>query len=105
MAAKKDKIIKTVTQFVDSVRSSGISVKQAYLFGSYANGKADRYSDIDVAIVSSQLKGNLVLDTEKLIEKGLLDNALIEVHPFRPENFKNSNPFVKEIKDTGIRIV
>ena len=38
--------------------SKHFKIEHAYLFGSYANGKAHKESDIDLAIVSSSFSGN-----------------------------------------------
>jgi len=105
MAYKKDKIINDIKLFVSKLDEQGIKIKKAYLFGSYANGKANRYSDIDIAVVSEQLKGDLIRDNEKFIKLKVVTNDYLEIHPFRPEDFNKHNPFAREIIETGIRII
>jgi len=39
------------------------------------------------------------------MSRALTKQVIIEPHPFRPEDFTDWNPFVQEIKPTGIRVV
>jgi predicted nucleotidyltransferase len=83
----------------------GIHVQQAFLFGSYASGKHDEWSDIDLAIVSKDFIGNRFEDRNKIRKITLQVNSDISPMPYRPEDFNDSDYFVKEILETGIRIV
>jgi len=83
-----------------------ISVKQAYLFGSYAKNKQKDWSDIDVAVVSSKFKGKV--DPYEFLWLSLRDIDVkrgLEPVGFSLADFKNGDPLVKEIKKNGIRIV
>lgn len=67
MAQKADrKIEKTVKSYVEQLENIGIHVQQAILFGSYAAGKHDDWSDIDLAIVSKDFIGNRFEDRNKI---------------------------------------
>ncbi len=79
-------------------------IKEAYLFGSYAKGNAREESDIDIAIVSDKFEGNRFMDRLKLGKYILKVSYDIQVHPFSVEDFTEDDPFVKEIKETGIRL-
>ncbi|EKD28764.1 MAG: nucleotidyltransferase, partial [uncultured bacterium] len=76
----------------------------AYLFGSYANGKYNKYSDIDLALVSPSFSGFRFEDAKRLNPLVLKINSSIEVHPINEKDFNNPNPFVKEIIENGIKI-
>jgi len=52
MAAIDPLIMENVQRFLDKLRSTGITISKAYIFRSYATGRADKWSDIDIAIVS-----------------------------------------------------
>jgi predicted nucleotidyltransferase len=84
--------------------SAEFPLKEAYLFGSYSHGKAGNYSDIDLALVSDKFEGSRFFDKKKLNKFLLKTSTDVEIHPFRPEDFTEDNPFVKEIKRTGIKI-
>jgi uncharacterized protein len=99
------RIEKTVKSYIEQLENIGIHVQQAILFGSYANGKPDEWSDIDLAIVSKDFIGNKFEDRNKIRKITLQVNSDISPMPFRPEDFNDSDYFVKEILETGIRII
>lgn len=106
MAKKADKRIEqTIKSYIEQLESIGVHVQQAILFGSYATGKYDEWSDIDLAIVSDDFAGNRFNDRNKIRKVTLRVNSDISPIPFRPEDFNDSNYFVKEILETGIRIM
>lgn len=106
MAKKADKRIEqTIKSYIEQLESIGVHVQQAILFGSYATGKYDEWSDIDLAIVSDDFAGNRFNDRNKIRKVTLQVNSDISPIPFRPEDFNDSNYFVKEILETGIRIM
>lgn len=106
MAQKADrKIEKTVKSYIEKLGGIGIHVQQAILFGSYASGKYDEWSDIDLAIVSKDFVGDRFEDRNKIRKITLQVNSDISPMPFRPEDFNDSDYFVKEILETGIRIL
>ena len=47
-----------ITRYLDELRKNNIPVSKAYLFGSYARGTYNRWSDIDIALVSDCFKGD-----------------------------------------------
>lgn len=102
MPAKKNIIINKLKDFIKNLESS-IPISQAYLFGSYANGKPTKWSDIDVAVISPKFKGIRFYDIKKIIPYLRGYPNLIEVHPFNNKDFKKENLFVKQILK-GIRI-
>ncbi|MHB8579180.1 MAG: nucleotidyltransferase domain-containing protein [Ignavibacteriaceae bacterium] len=93
-----------VSKFVNLVANE-FPVKSVYLFGSYAKGEAREYSDIDLAVVSDNFEGSRFFDKEKLNKYILKTSIDLEIHPFRTVDFTEDNPFVKEIINTGIKIV
>ena len=95
---------KKVTQFIKLLKND-FHLNAVYLFGSTVRGKSDTRSDIDLAIVSQDFIGDSFDDTKRLIPYILKVDTAIEVHPFRPEDFTNANPFVQEILSTGLKIV
>jgi predicted nucleotidyltransferase len=104
MAAVTDEAIEVVERFLQIVKTSGIKIDRAILFGSYANGSAGKWSDIDIALVSQDFSGISFYDNKKLIPFLLKIDSRIEVHPFRPEDFNEDNLFAKEIIKNGVEI-
>ena len=50
-------IIKTVKQYLRAIHDSGIPVRYGVVFGSHATGRAHRWSDIDLLVVSPSFDG------------------------------------------------
>lgn len=85
--------------------SEEFNLREVYLFGSYANGLAGEYSDIDIALVSDDFEGSRFWDKKKLYKYLLNFSSDIEIHPFNSDDFKDTDPFVVEIKRTGKKIL
>lgn len=101
-----DKInaIKLSTKYLRRLRKSNIRFSEAWLFGSYVNGKQNENSDIDLAIVldDSETKN---FETEvrlMVIRDG--EETLIEPHAFTKAEFNLKTPFVYQIIKNGERI-
>lgn len=98
-------IVKTkIHNFINLLESNNINIQRAVLFGSYANGTNDEWSDIDLAVVSESFKGNRLddmLELNNYIVKSSLDISPI---PYRPEDFENSMFVRDEILNKGILI-
>ena len=83
-----DKIVlKNIRTFLDRLDTAGIHVTKAYLFGSHLTGRADQWSDIDVAVISPQISDDR-----------------IEPLPFSPDGFAEDDPLVREIINKGFVI-
>lgn len=49
-------IYNSITEYINKLKSSGLRVKKVFLYGSYALGTAKENSDIDLLIISDDLK-------------------------------------------------
>jgi len=96
--------LKEVEGFVADLHRLGIQPQQVILFGSFARNEQHQWSDIDLAIVAEEFSGFGPQDAA-LMTRALVRHADIEPHTFRPEDFTDWNPFVEEIKRTGIRVI
>ena len=98
-------IKKTIDRYLQSLNRNNIPIKEAILFGSYAKGNYQEWSDIDIALVSDIFMGNRIDDKDMIRNITLSVSSSIEVMPFSPKDFNLQNPFVKEILRTGIKLV
>ena len=105
MAQVPDNIIALIKKFIENASQDKIQISEAILFGSYAKGTQNEWSDIDIAIVSKDFQGISFYDSQKLNNALLKTSIDLETHPYRPEDFTIDNPFVREILEYGIRIV
>jgi len=98
-------IIETLKKFLGQLKENGIPVEAAYLFGSYAKGRARDWSDIDVAIISPDLSDDRFEERVRLSKISSRIDSRIEPVPFRPDTFLDEDPLVWEIKKEGIPIL
>jgi predicted nucleotidyltransferase len=102
--------IKTVNQTIENYVSDVckvMNIDKVYLYGSYAKGTYNEYSDVDICFFSS--------DFEKQREVDVLTRLLNIARPYRgidiePQAFPTSeiskgNPFVREVINTGREIL
>ena len=64
MAAVTNGAIEILERFLKMVKAANIRIERAILFGSYAKGTAGQWSDIDVALVSSDFSGSRFYDSK-----------------------------------------
>ncbi len=95
----------SLRQYILELEKNNYSIQEAYLFGSYAKGNYTEWSDIDVVLVSPNFVGDRFDDKKKIARITLDVDSNISPLPYRPEDFEPSDLFVKEILQTGIRIV
>ena len=107
MATRKDKqlIHREVKRYIALLRENNISVLRAYLFGSYAIGKADEWSDIDLAIVTDKFVGDSFDFRFTLTKLARSIDPDIEPHPYLASEFDLTNPVATEILKNGERLL
>jgi len=96
-------IIEIINQYIAEIKKH-YRLDYVFLFGSFANGTPHADSDIDIAIISSDIKGvygerlNFMRFTRKI-------DLRIEPHPISIEDYKtNATSLVNEIKQHGIQL-
>ena len=104
MAKIDAEVMDKVRLFLAKLRDQGFFVSQAYLFGSCVRGNVDRWSDIDVAIVSPQIGHDRFEERVRLTELAVSVDDRLEPLPYRPEAFHDGDPFVRKIKREGLAV-
>ena len=95
----------TIAKYLDLIKKQFTDIEKVYLFGSYAKGKSTEDSDIDVALIFSNLDDSKRFDIQvQLMMLAAQIDSRIEPHPISHADFDSGNPFVIEIKKTGIEI-
>ncbi len=90
--------------YLKILKENKINSKKVYLYGSYVRGNFNADSDIDLAIVSDDFTGKIIDDQWLLMKLRRKVDLRIEPHPFLSREFDKTNPFVREIIETGIRV-
>jgi len=99
----RKRTINLILDYIRHCKKRNIQIKKVILFGSYANGKADEYSDIDIVLVSDQFTDNSYFNWKMLVPVNV-KFVDIEPHPFSSSYFRKGDPFIDEIKKNGIEI-
>jgi len=99
----KEGAFKIINEYLQLLKRKGIKVEEAYIFGSYIRGNFHENSDIDLALVISNLKDRLGVQTE-LLKLGRDFNYIIEPHPFDKNEFNHFHPLTHEILTLGVKV-
>lgn len=97
-------IMEIVQKYVDKILEN-YNVEAIILFGSYAKGTEREDSDIDIAVVTDDIKTDVFDEEVKLmvLRRGI--DYRIEPHIIRIQDYKEKNdPFIQEVIDTGIKV-
>jgi len=96
-------IKKVANKYIEEVKKSGIAVKSAYLFGSYAKGNPNTNSDIDICIISSNFGQDYFEESLKLRYLTNKIDTRIEAIPFSLTDLDDKySTLATEIKKYGI---
>ncbi|MDP3112708.1 MAG: nucleotidyltransferase domain-containing protein [Thermodesulfovibrionales bacterium] len=104
MAKINAAIVDRVRKFLAKLEEHGIHVEKAYLYGSYAKGIENKWSDIDVAVISHGFTYDRFEERIRLMKIASDIDLRIEPVPFRPDTFADEDPLVWEIKKEGVVI-
>jgi len=96
-------IMESIQKYIEKI-SEHYKIEAIILFGSYAKGTENEDSDIDIAVISDDFED--IYDCMAVLMGMTWDiDARIEPHPITTEDYENvSNPFIKEVVNTGIKV-
>ena len=105
MVIENETIKRTIVNYVDDVKNA-MKIDKVFLFGSYAKGNADKYSDIDICFFLNNFENKNSMDVVKLLFRMTRKYSSYDIQPiaFTMSEIENDNPFVKEILRTGIEL-
>ena len=94
-----------VKKYAEKLKKNNFNFDAIYLFGSHLSGKANKWSDIDVAVISDLFKRNWDKNENLLWYFRREVDTRIEPHGFTIKDFQDQcDPMVYEIRKTGIRV-
>lgn len=105
MAQVNPLIAEKVRRFLAELSRNGIRVEAAYLFGSYARGRENRWSDIDVAVISPDISADRYEERVRLMKIASSIDCRIEPAPFNIDAFADEDPLAWEVKRNGILFI
>lgn len=99
----KSEIVEILKKYIFVLRSEGITINKAYLYGSYLSNTASEDSDIDIMLVTDYeddyLSGKIWSLTRKVNSK--IEPFLVGKNRF---NNNESSPLIDLVKRTGLVI-
>jgi predicted nucleotidyltransferase len=102
----QDAVIGIVHNYARDIESNGVHLRAVILYGSFAKGTPHQWSDIDVALVADDFSGVGFLDRQRFSGIGIKKPYIrIEAKTYPTDYFNQGDPFIEEIKKTGIEII
>lgn len=99
------KIENLAKKYLDRVRSSGVQLTEAFVFGSHAVGRATKHSDVDLAVVSPDFGKDHHEELVTLFRLVDIETRNLEPIPFSPKGLKDKyDPLAVEVRRHGISI-
>jgi predicted nucleotidyltransferase len=103
MAIREDMIDGIILGFIARIEQE-IPVQEVILFGSYARGKPQEHSDIDLAVISDWFEGKPAIENIKFLSRiAARYNTLIEALPFSEKEYRkiDQRSLLARIVETG----
>lgn len=103
---KNKKLIELIVKkYLDVLRENNIPVWRIYLYGSYVRGTNRDDSDIDLAVFWDKDDIDGFDEDVQLFKLTKKVDLRIEPHSFARTDFDETDPYIKEIVQTGERVV
>ncbi|MCG2695740.1 nucleotidyltransferase domain-containing protein [Candidatus Parcubacteria bacterium] len=97
-----------VKKIAQQAKDDNMPIAKAFMFGSYAQNKAKKYSDLDLCFVSPSFKDTFKAEVylrTKFHSKDIGLNVPVDIIAYNLEDFKDITiPLVYEIKKYGREI-
>lgn len=98
--------INIVRNYAHEIQDAGVNLRKVILYGSFAKGTQHEWSDIDVALVADEFVGYSFIDKDRFPYIGIKKPyCRIETKTYPTDYFQEGDPFIEEIKNTGIEII
>jgi predicted nucleotidyltransferase len=99
----KNEALKISKGYLKKIKDSNISFFEAWLFGSFAKGKQNENSDIDLAIILDGEDKSFDTEVQLMVLRDGKE-TLIEPHAFTKIEFDPMFPIINQIVTHGERI-
>ncbi|HIJ67103.1 MAG TPA: nucleotidyltransferase domain-containing protein [Planctomycetes bacterium] len=77
----EESVIKSVKSYLARLSAAGIHANKAVLFGSFARGQANAYSDIDLVVIAPEFDGSREVVLVKKLWRATQGDSRIEPIP------------------------
>jgi len=95
-----------ILRYVNVLKTRGIRVEKAVLYGSYASGNFRSGSDLDLAIISPDFGKDRFEEGKKLLQIAWRVDPRIEPVPISSDSYENDTwiPLIYEIRQKGVEV-
>ena len=95
-----------ILRYVNVLKTRGIRVEKAVLYGSYASGNFRLGSDLDLAIISPDFGKDRFEEGKKLLQIAWRVDPRIEPVPISSDSYENDIwiPLIYEIRQKGVEV-
>lgn len=97
-------IERDIKEYINELKKDDLPITKVILFGSYAKGTSNRWSDIDLCIISPKFKDPVEAMQYLWLKKVKDTFPTIEPIGFNPRDFEDDTALSHEIKKTGIEL-
>jgi len=99
-------IIDIISRYITILKENGVFFEKVILFGSNVNGFPGKWSDIDIAVVSSEFGKDHMEERLMLAKLAYRIDPRLEVHPIGLYEYEHETwkTIIHEIKTTGLEI-
>ncbi len=98
------KVKTAIREYVSVLKADRLPIQRVILFGSYAKGKQNRLSDVDVCIISPKFKDAFSALQYLWLKRTVDTEPRVEPLGFNPKDFKDDTSLTLEIKKHGIEM-
>jgi predicted nucleotidyltransferase len=102
----EDTVINAVKRYLAGLPALGIHSRQAVLFGSYVQGRADEWSDIDLVVIAPEFDGSRDISLVKALWRATIADNRIEPIPCGEKEWETdqSRPILEIARREGVII-
>lgn len=106
MDANSQKVNDIIKNYLSDLQRH-ITVNKAILYGSYAKGNYNEYSDVDIAIFSNSFGNQNSIEINSFLFSLARKYKEVCIEPigFNLSDLNEDNPFIKEIMNSGKEIL
>ncbi|MBI2459835.1 MAG: nucleotidyltransferase domain-containing protein [Parcubacteria group bacterium] len=98
------KVKRNIKNYLNILNKDKLPIQKVILFGSYAKGAQNKWSDIDLCVISPKFKN--AWDALQYLWEKRTDHKTPVIEPigFSPKDFADEDSLIHEIKRTGLEI-
>ena len=102
----EETVIEAVKRYLAALQAVGIHARRAVLFGSYARGRADEYSDIDLVVIAPEFDGSREISLIEAIWEATTTDNRIEPIPCGEQEWETEQgrPILEIARREGVII-